>query len=189
MIRLLILLMITGAVLLLAVFQFKTISMVKKMAAAGGAIAASFIGVLMQSGLPWYLPVLAIVAVSLAASLVFMKIVEKEESENLRLAEERKAKRQTSIPAAATEREMKAEVEAEEALSIKAPETIQVRNATKEPEAAKEREIIQEPAAVKVRETIPVREAPKKPEHEIEFETVPAKPAEMQFIQIVGKER
>ncbi|PSL35151.1 hypothetical protein B0H99_10853 [Planomicrobium soli] len=209
MIRLLFLIMIAAIVLSVAIFQFKAVSMAKKMAMAGGAVAAAAIGVLLQTGFAWYMAILAIIAVSLLFSIVFMKIVEKEESEKLRLAEERKAKRKTLIPAATAEgpgqeaalqdqpsnkpETIKMAESSKERETIKVPEkiavreTLQVRNPVKEPETAEVQEAKKAPESIKVRETLQVRETIKAPERELE--TVPARPASMQSIQPVRKER
>ena len=102
MVRILILLIIAAIVLSLPYFLFKTIPFIKKMLFAAGSLVAAAAGLLLQVSYPLYMALLAIVAVALLASLVFMKVLEKEEAEKQRLLEERKARRNTAEPERAT---------------------------------------------------------------------------------------
>ncbi|MGK7377897.1 hypothetical protein ACSFXN_08630 [Planococcus sp. 1R117A] len=171
MIRILFLIIVAAIVLPLAYFGFKAIPLARRMTIAGGALAAAAVGLLMQSGFAWYMPVLALVAISLVASLVYMKLLEKEEKEKEQEAEERKARRQELISAAPS-----------------APSVIETKTAIKEPETIKERETIKIPEKVIMPETVKMPELKKEPEPEKEPELVGAKPFGMQSIKPVGKE-
>jgi membrane protein implicated in regulation of membrane protease activity len=172
LIRLLFLIIIAAIVLSLAYFGFKSIPVARKMAIAGGALAAAAAGVLMQTGFAWYMAVLALVAVSLLASLVYMKLLEKENNEKEREAEERKARRDeliSTVSAAPPVMEAADEPEAvKERETIRVPEKVIVPEKVKMPELTKEPEVIKEPERIK--------------------EMAGAKPFGMQSIQPVGKE-
>ncbi|WKA60002.1 hypothetical protein QWY16_07810 [Planococcus shenhongbingii] len=171
MIRLLFLIIIATVVLVLAYIGFKTIPLARKMTVAGGALAAAAVALLMQSSFAWYMPVLALVAISLVSSLVYMKLLEKEEKEKEQEAEERKARRQELISAAPSTSSI-----------------IEAKKAVKEPETIKERETIKVPEKVIMPETVKMPELKKEPEPEREPELVGAKPFGMQSIKPVGKE-
>lgn len=94
MVRIFILVIVAAIAFALAYTFFKAIPMKKKMIILGGAVAAAAIGVLMQNAMPLYMPLLAIVAVSLMAALVYMKQLEKAQLERKWQSEERKAARQ-----------------------------------------------------------------------------------------------
>lgn len=98
MVRLLILIIIGAAALSLAYFFFRSIPFSKKMPVVGGGFAAALIGAFLQMGYPIYMPLLALVGVSLLASLVYMKLLEKEQMEKQRLVEERKMRNHMSSP-------------------------------------------------------------------------------------------
>ena len=98
MVRILILIIIAAIVLSLPYFLFKTIPFIKKMLFAAGSLAAAAAGLLLQLSYPFYMALLAIVAVALLASIVFMKLLEKEEAEKQRLLEERKTRRNSGEP-------------------------------------------------------------------------------------------
>src|SRR5690606_12982746 len=99
MIQIFILIIVAAITVPLAYFGLKTIPLARKMTVVGGALAAAAVAVLMQSGFAWYLPVLALVGVSLLASLIYMKLLEKEEKEKELEAEERKIRRQELLAA------------------------------------------------------------------------------------------
>lgn len=173
MIRLLFLIIIAVFVLALAYFGFKTIPLARKMTVVGGALAAAAVAVLMQSGFAWYLPVLALVGVSLSASLVYMKLLEKEEKEKELEAEERKIRRQellaaTSISSLIEEEPTKEREVLKERETIKVPEKVIMPQAVKMPDLKKETEPEKEPERIK--------------------ELVGAKPFGMQSIKPAGKE-
>lgn len=90
MIRILFLIIIAAVVLPLAYLLFKQMPLVKRMTIAGGGVAAAGIAILMQGTSPWYFVALALLGVSFLAAFIYMKIVEKEQSEKQRLAEERR---------------------------------------------------------------------------------------------------
>lgn len=94
MIRLLILLILAAIAITIAYFQFQAVPTAKKMILLGGSIAAAAIGLFMQSSFPFYMSLLGLVAVSLLATLIFMKWSEKEQQKKLRLLEERRASRE-----------------------------------------------------------------------------------------------
>ncbi|RNF40929.1 hypothetical protein [Planococcus salinus] len=102
MVRLLILLIFAAILLALPYFLFKSISFVKKMLFVGGSLAAAAVGLFMQMSFPWHMVLLGIVAVALLVSLVFMKLLEKEQAEKQRLHEERKSRRSVPEPERAT---------------------------------------------------------------------------------------
>lgn len=94
MVRILILVIFAAIVFALAYTLFKTIPMKKKMTIIGGAVAAAAIGLIMQNYMPFYMSLLAIVAISLMASLIYMKQLEKAQMEKVKQSEERRAARQ-----------------------------------------------------------------------------------------------
>lgn len=100
MIQLLITVMLAAIIVPLAYFQFKAIPLPKKMVVAGTIIAAALIAALLQFlELAFYVPFLAIVAVSMAGAIAYAKIDENEKAEKRRISEERKQKRQKSVVA------------------------------------------------------------------------------------------
>jgi len=178
MIRILFLLIIAAIVLPLAYFGFKTVPLARKMTLAGGALAAAAVALYMQEGFAWYLPVLALVGISLLASLLYMKQLEKEELAKQLEAEERKARRKELLtPVSETPPVIEAE-------SSKQPEPI------KERETIKVAEKINVPERIIMPETVKMPDLKKEPEKEPEREKelVGAKPYSMQSIKPVGKE-
>lgn len=147
---------IAAAVLIL---KFKSVPAAKKGAIGGGGLAAAAIALIVQSVLSWYMALLVLVAVSLGAAMIYMKMLEKEKLENQRLAEERKERRQSLISPDAT--------------------TQPVLNKIQSTPKAEKISVQQEPAAEKVKETIE--------EPQPERETVPPSFG-MQSIQPMGKE-
>src|SRR5690606_14017560 len=94
MIRILIFIIIAAVVLPLAYLLFKQVPLIKRMTIAGGGLAAAAAAVGMQGTYAWYLVALALLGVSFLASFAFMKIIEKEQVEKQRLAEERRQLKQ-----------------------------------------------------------------------------------------------
>ena len=92
MIRLLILIIISTIVIAIAFTQFKTIATNKKIIAVIGVIGAAMIGILLQTLLPIYQSLLAIVAIALIASWLFMKELEKDQQKKQLQAEKRRSK-------------------------------------------------------------------------------------------------
>lgn len=173
MIRLLFLIIIAAIVFTLVYFGLKTIPLARKMTVVGGALAAAAVAVVMQSGFAWYLPVLALVGVSLLASLVYMKLLEKEEREKELEAEERKIRRQellaaTSVSSLIEEEPVKEWEVMNERETIKVLENVIMPQAMKMPDLKKEAEPEKEPERIK--------------------ELVGAKPFGMQSIKPAGKE-
>lgn len=193
MIRFLFLLIIAAIVLALAFFQFKSVPLAKKMTVAGGGLAAAAVGITLQSGFAWYLTILAIVAVSLAAAIVYMKLDEREELEKKREAEERKERRQAEAKrmaqkaepqkiAASAPVENKIDIAKSPVMEperIAEPEKISVRETVEERETVPASRTTLQPEKIQVRETIKVPDD----------EEMPKEPYGMQSIQPVGKER
>lgn len=180
MIRILFLLIIAAIVLPLAYFGFKTVPLARRMTLAGGALAAAAVALYMQEGFAWYLPVLALVGISLLASLLYMKQLEKEELAKQLEAEERKARRKELLtPVSETPPVIEAE-------SSKQPEPIKERETIKGPEKINVPERIIMPETVKMPDLKKEAEPEKEPEREKEL--VGAKPYSMQSIKPVGKE-
>lgn len=94
MVRILILVIFAAIVFALAYTLFKAIPMKKKMTILLGAAVAAAIGLVMQNYLPFYMSLLAIVAISLIAALIYMKQLEKVHMEKIKQSEERRAARQ-----------------------------------------------------------------------------------------------
>lgn len=143
LIRLLFLIIIAAIVLSVAFFQFKTVPMTKKVAILGGGVLAAAIGILLQNSIAWYIGLLALVAVSLAASLVYMKVLEKEELEKQHLAEERKERRKTLLSPVAPEGQADGGQTADdpktvETISAHIPATASQPKLEKEPEPERE---------------------------------------------------
>lgn len=103
MIRFLFFIIIAAIVLAVASYGFKTVQNAKKITIAGGGIAAAGLAILLQSAMFWGVGVLALVAISLVSSLIYMKYLEKKQAENTRLSEERKEQRQKLVAPAAVE--------------------------------------------------------------------------------------
>lgn len=94
MIRLLLFVILAAVVLPVAYLLFKQVPLAKRMTIAGGGLAAAAIALLMQGTYAWYLVALALLGVSFLAAFVYMKLIEKEQNEKLRLAEERRELKQ-----------------------------------------------------------------------------------------------
>lgn len=94
MIRILIFIIIAAVVLPLAYVLFKQVPLIKRMTIAGGGLAAAAAAIGMQGTYAWYLVAVALLGVSFLASFAFMKIIEKEQVEKQRLAEERRQLKQ-----------------------------------------------------------------------------------------------
>lgn len=90
MIRILLFIILAAVVLPLAYLLFKQVPLMKRMTVAGGGVAAAGVAILMQGTYPWYFVALALIGVSFLAAFVYMKLVEKEQQEKQRLAEERR---------------------------------------------------------------------------------------------------
>lgn len=158
MIRFLFFIIIAAIAAAVLIFRFKAVPATKKAVLGGGAIAAAAIALIVQSLLAWYMAILVLVAVSLGAALLYMKLLERERAETLRLAEERKERRQSLITADATQ-----------------PAINKIHNAPKEEKI----QIEKRPENVKTDKTIE--------ETQPERETVPPSFG-MQSIQPMGKE-
>lgn len=94
MIRILIFIIIAAVVLPLAYVLFKQVPLIKRMTIAGGGLAAAAAAIGMQGTYAWYMVAVALLGVSFLASFAFMKIIEKEQVEKQRLAEERRQLKQ-----------------------------------------------------------------------------------------------
>lgn len=175
MIQLLFLIIISAVVLSIAFFGFRDVPLTRRMVLAGGALAAATIGVLMQSSFSWYMSLLAIVAVSLLAALIYMKVLEKEQKEIERDEEERKARRKELISTASS--------------LHSAPEPTPIKNEVAD-QATNVRETIQVTEKISMPEPVKMPQMEKEPEKEPERvkELVGAKPFGMQSIKPVGKE-
>ncbi|MGO1058946.1 hypothetical protein ACTL32_07455 [Planococcus sp. FY231025] len=193
MIRFLFLLIIAAIVLAFAFFQFKSVPLAKKMTIAGGGLAAAAVGITLQNGFAWYLTILAIVAVSLAAAMVYMKLDEREELEKKREAEERKERRQAEAKKLAQKAEpqkIEATASTENKIDIEKappmeperiaePQMVSVRETVEERETVPASRTTMQPEKIQIRETIKVPDD----------EEMPKEPYGMQSIQPVGKER
>ncbi len=103
LIRILFFIIIAAVMAAIAGFGFKSVPRSKKITIAGGGIAAAGIAILLQTGVSLMSALLSLVAISLGAAFVYMKILEKEKEENLRLAEARKEQRRSLIKPTAVE--------------------------------------------------------------------------------------
>lgn len=193
MIRFLFLLIIAAVVLALVFSQFKSVPLAKKMTIAVGGLAAAAAGILLQSAFAWYLTILAIIGVSLAAAMVYMKLEEREEREKKQAADERKEHRQTEAKKMARKAEpekIATYTPAENIIDIANKPAIETEKNV-EPEMISIRETVEE------RETVPASRNTKGPDKIQVIETIkvpddeemPKEPYGMQSIQPVGKER
>lgn len=98
MIRILILLILGAATFSLSYFFFKSIPLGKKMLVVGGGLAAAVIGVFLQAGYPLYMSLLVLVAVSLLVTLIYMRVLEREQLKRQQRINERRAKTNFSAP-------------------------------------------------------------------------------------------
>lgn len=94
MIRILIFIILAAVVLPLAYLLLKQVPLAKRMTIAGGGLAAAAVALVMQGSYAWYLTALALLGVSFLAAFIYMKLVEKEQKEKQRLAEERRELKQ-----------------------------------------------------------------------------------------------
>lgn len=90
MIRFLVLIMAGAIAGALAYFFIKSISTGKKILVIGGGLAAALAAIALQGNNPFYMPLLAIIGVALLATLVYMKLDEKQQSEQQRYVKEKK---------------------------------------------------------------------------------------------------
>src|SRR5690606_32012509 len=98
MVQILFTVMAAAIILPLAYFQFQTTPLPKRMLIAGSIVAAAFAAAFLQFlQLAFYVPVLAILAISMIGAIVYAKIDEMEKAEKQRLSEERKKKRQAAV--------------------------------------------------------------------------------------------
>ncbi|MFD1030487.1 hypothetical protein [Metaplanococcus flavidus] len=98
MIQILITVMVAAIILPLTYFNFQATPLPKRMLVAGTIVAAAFISVFLQFlELAFYVPILAIVAISMIGAIVFAKIDETEKAEKRRIAEERKQRQHTPV--------------------------------------------------------------------------------------------
>lgn len=107
MIRLLIFVILAAIVVPITYFRFKQVPLVKRLIVSCGGLVAAAIALLMQGNYAWYMVVLAIVGVSFLAAFVFMKLVEKEQLEKVRLAEERREQKKSRKDALVVQTEEK----------------------------------------------------------------------------------
>lgn len=99
MIQILITVMAAAIILPLAYFQFKETPLPKRMLIAGTIVAAAFLSVFLQLfEFAFYVPLLAIVAISMIGAIIYAKIDEMEKAEKRRLADERKQRQQVTVP-------------------------------------------------------------------------------------------
>lgn len=94
MIRLLLFIILAAMVLPLTYMLLKQVPLAKRMTIAGGGLAAAAAALLMQGTYAWYMVALALLGVSFLAAFVYMKLIEREQNEKQRLAEERREQKQ-----------------------------------------------------------------------------------------------
>lgn len=92
MIRLLILMMLGAIALAISYFFFKSVPMGRKMLVVGGGLFAALTATALQLNNPFYVSVLAIVGVALLLSLIYMKVIEKNQNEKMKQSSERKSR-------------------------------------------------------------------------------------------------
>ncbi|WP_033541916.1 hypothetical protein [Planococcus sp. CAU13] len=98
MVQILITVMLSALILPLAYFRFQTTPLPKRMLIAGSIVAAALASAFLQYlELAFYVPVLAIVAISMIGAIAYAKIEEKEKEEKQRIADERKQKRYQAV--------------------------------------------------------------------------------------------
>lgn len=115
MIQIFITLMAAAIILPLAYYMFKGTPLPKRMLITGTIVAAAFAAVFLQLfQLAFYVPILAIIAISMAGAIVYAKIDEMEKAEKRRITEERKQKQQTAAPVQRSSIEETAPSEAQE---------------------------------------------------------------------------
>lgn len=98
MVQILITVMASAIILPLAYFQFQATPLPKRMLVAGSIVAAAFAAAFLQFlQLAFYVPLLAIIGISMIGAIAYAKIDEAEKAEKQRMSEERKRKRQTAV--------------------------------------------------------------------------------------------
>ncbi len=98
MIQILITIMAAAIILPLAYYKFKETPLPKRMLIAGTIVTAAILSAFLQLlEFAFYIPLLAIVAVSMIGAIVYAKIDEAEKNEKRRLAEERREKQQSAV--------------------------------------------------------------------------------------------
>ncbi|WP_341960819.1 hypothetical protein NM897_13320 [Planococcus maritimus] len=90
MVRFLVLIMVGAIALAIAYFSVKSVALSKKVLVVGGGLAAALAAIALQGDNPFYMPLLAILGVALLATLVYMKLDEKQQFEQQRYVKERK---------------------------------------------------------------------------------------------------
>ncbi|WP_422123045.1 hypothetical protein DHX103_15085 [Planococcus sp. X10-3] len=99
MVQILITVMVAAIILPLAFYQFKGTPLPKRMLIAGSIVAAAFLSAFLQFlDFAFYVPILAIVAISMIGAIVYAKIDEMEKTKKRRIADERKQKQQSTVP-------------------------------------------------------------------------------------------
>ena len=99
MIQILITIMAAAIILPLAYYQFKETPLPKRMLIAGSIVAAAFLSVFLQLlDFAFYVPLLAIVVISMIGAIVYAKIDEMEKVEKRRMADEKKQRQQVAVP-------------------------------------------------------------------------------------------
>ncbi|MCM3611387.1 hypothetical protein M4S82_08955 [Planococcus sp. MERTA32b] len=98
MIQIFITIIAAALILPLAYFQFKGTPLPKRMLVAGSIVAAALVSAFLQLlEFAFYVPFLAIIAISMIGAIAYAKIDEMEKAEKRRIAEERKEKRQKAV--------------------------------------------------------------------------------------------
>ena len=98
MIQIFITIIAAALILPLAYFQFKGTPLPKRMLVAGSIVAAALVSAFLQLlEFAFYVPFLAIIAISMIGAIAYAKIDEMEKAEKRRISEERKEKRQKAV--------------------------------------------------------------------------------------------
>ncbi|RLQ91980.1 hypothetical protein [Planomicrobium sp. Y74] len=98
MIQIFITVIAAAIILPIAYFQFKETPLPKRMLIAGSIVAAAIVSAFLQLlDFAFYVPLLAIVAISMVGAIAYAKIDEMEKAEKRRIAEERKEKRHKAV--------------------------------------------------------------------------------------------
>jgi membrane protein implicated in regulation of membrane protease activity len=93
MIRIFVFVILAAIALTIAYFLTKSSGRKKGMLVLGSGVLAAAAGIFMQAAFPMYLSLLGIVAISLIASLLYMKMLEREEQKKQLMLEERRAEK------------------------------------------------------------------------------------------------
>lgn len=88
MVRILSFIIVAAIALALVYFLGKSASKKKFMILLGSGILAAAVGVFMQTTFPLYQSLLGMMAVALIATIIYMKVLEKEQIKNQQLLEE-----------------------------------------------------------------------------------------------------